>query len=667
MLKKTYFVVAILFFSFCLQAQRPEYDKPKEILAHEKDSIKRFKAMLTASNDLFGFSADTTLKIKTHILNWAIKKIKTPGPYKSRMRELQLLQSTAYNAISFTYYYQGQIKKAFETSIKCFELSEQINDTINLIESASTLGAISINLRDSANGEKYMRLAIKYSAMSPDKNNLALALNNLGYFYIYYNVLDSSLKYFNQSLKLRREAKDIHGEALSLMSLGQVCRRKKQFNEGASYILEASEKYKLVKDNEGLGGCYTSLSALYIEAGKMDLALKYGKMGLERAQLDKFPKQIEDASNVLLRAYKKTGDWKNAFALMEINRSMHDSIFNLEIKKQTDKQLIKHEFEKKAVADSIKNIEANKREKLKHEQEIAKQRTYTFGGIIGFVLMLLIAGLSFIAYRQKQKSNVLIQEQKAVVDQKNKEILDSITYAKRIQEAILPSDQFWQDNLKNSFVLYKPKDIVAGDFYWLEKVNDIILFAAADCTGHGVPGSLVSVVCRNELNRAVFEFGLTDPGKILDKTRELVISTFEKSDKDVKDGMDISLCAFSTTTLSLQWAGANNPLWYISEKEFYEVNPDKQPIGKYTLQKPFTTHSIQLKKGDILYLFTDGFADQFGGPKGKKFKYKQLNQLLIEISSLPVNEQSEILNKKFNEWKGSLEQVDDVCVIGVKV
>ena len=261
-----------------------------------------------------------------------------------------------------------------------------------------------------------------------------------------------------------------------------------------------------------------------------------------------------------------------------------------------------------------------------------------------------------------------VVKQKEVIEMKNKDITDSINYAKRIQEAILPTRERFKSVLPDSFILFKPKDIVSGDFYWMSEKNDIIFVAAGDCTGHGVPGAMVSVVCSNALNRAVKEFGITDPGKILDKVRDLVIETFEKSEKeDIKDGMDISLCTINTKTKEVQWAGANNPLWFIQGTEIKEITADKQPIGNSDNPRPFTTHNVKLTKGDEIYLFTDGYADQFGGIKGKKFKYKQLEQKVLEGRSLDMNRQRDNLNVTFEDWKGQLEQVDDVLIIGIRV
>jgi two-component system, sensor histidine kinase LadS len=277
-----------------------------------------------------------------------------------------------------------------------------------------------------------------------------------------------------------------------------------------------------------------------------------------------------------------------------------------------------------------------------------------------------------------------INHQKELIEEKSKEIIDSINYAKRIQSAILPPKYVFSHYLPQSFILYLPKDIVAGDFYWMEtKVvadHPMILFASADCTGHGVPGAMVSVICNNALNRSVREFALHRPGEILDKTREIIVKEFEKSAEDMKDGMDISLCCLDLNPFiekgkekrKLSWSGANNPLWIVSpslggDYLLKEIKPDKMPIGKYASQAAFTTHELEISEGDTVYLFTDGFADQFGGPKGKKFMCKQLKELILSIQSLTLPEQHRILQETFQNWRGQNEQIDDICIIGVRI
>ena len=260
-----------------------------------------------------------------------------------------------------------------------------------------------------------------------------------------------------------------------------------------------------------------------------------------------------------------------------------------------------------------------------------------------------------------------VVQQKELVELKNKEITDSITYAKRIQEAILPSPHLVKTLLNEAFILYKPKDIVAGDFYWLEEKDDKVLLASADCTGHGVPGAMVSVVCNNALNRTVREFNLDEPAAILNKVRDIVIDTFNKSGEDVKDGMDIALISYNNKTNILQFSGANNSLYLISDGNLQVLAADTQPIGKYAVEKSFTNHQVQLKKGDTFYIFPDGYVDQFGGEKGKKLKFQGFIELLMQLKDESMDEQHKHIDEFFMKWKGDLEQVDDVCVIGVRV
>lgn len=266
-----------------------------------------------------------------------------------------------------------------------------------------------------------------------------------------------------------------------------------------------------------------------------------------------------------------------------------------------------------------------------------------------------------------EQARMTITEQKKIIDEKNKDIIDSINYAKRLQNALLPSLDLINKELPHNFIYYKPKDIVAGDFFWFEKQNDLLFIAAADCTGHGVPGALVSVVCSGALTRTINELHIIQPNLILDKTRELILETFAKSNNEVKDGMDISLLCLDKKNKAAFWSGANNPLWYVQNKNLVEVKPNKQPIGKSDNPLPFTTHKIDCETETTFYLFTDGMADQFGGPKGKKYKYKQMQELLMQNHQLNLNLQKELLDKSFMDWKGKLEQVDDVCVIGIRV
>ena len=286
---------------------------------------------------------------------------------------------------------------------------------------------------------------------------------------------------------------------------------------------------------------------------------------------------------------------------------------------------------------------------------------------IQIVFLALLAGFLMYNFRKSDEANILIAKQKDIIEEKNREILDSIEYALRIQTAILPTQKIVKQYLENSFILYKPKDIVAGDFYWMETVDDLVLFAACDCTGHGVPGAMVSVVCHNALNRAVREFGLTQPAAILDKTAEIVLENFSKSEEEIQDGMDISICALNTKTQTLEWAGANNSLLLINNGQLTETKANKQCIGYNDNIKPFTNHQFDLQPDTNIYLFTDGFPDQFGGNPERKLTKSKFKYLLLSIHHLPIQKQATELDNFITNYKQSIEQTDDILIIGVRV
>ncbi len=320
----------------------------------------------------------------------------------------------------------------------------------------------------------------------------------------------------------------------------------------------------------------------------------------------------------------------------------------------------------------LNSLEEEQKE-IEHKAQLKQRLLVIYAVALGLCALLIFTGFIFRSLRQRNRQNKIIIEQKSVVEEKNKEILDSIEYAKRIQATILPSVRLVKKYLEESFILYLPKDIVAGDFYWMESIADepTVYFAACDCTGHGVPGAMVSVVCHNALNKSLKEFGKRTPAEILDKVAEMVIEDFNKNAEDndeVKDGMDASLCALNVETGQLQWAGANNALWIIkSDGILNEYKPDKQPVGKSYDRIPFTNNQIQLEKGDTLFLFTDGYADQFGGTNSRKFQRKAFKELLVSIHQQSMEQQRETIYNTFENWRGANEQVDDVCVIGVRV
>ena len=356
---------------------------------------------------------------------------------------------------------------------------------------------------------------------------------------------------------------------------------------------------------------------------------------------------------------------------------------DLEIAKQeVALQQSKINSQKSVLLNQQKDIDVQNKKLITQLGQINSQKTILY---LAAFLVLIIATALIVAYKgnkNKQRANALLSKQKLeiehqreLVEEKQKEILDSINYAKRIQYSLLASNKLLSDNLPNHFLFFKPKDVVSGDFYWGYKVVsssavENFILVTADSTGHGVPGAIMSMLNISCLNEAINADKLSQPADILNATRKKIIEHLlnDGSADGGKDGMDCSLISFDFKNKKLLYAAANNPVWIIRDKEFIALEADRMPIGKHDKDSiPFTQHEFDLRLGDMVYTLTDGFPDQFGGPKGKKFMYKQLENLLISISHESMEIQKQKLEDVFKNWKGDLEQVDDVCMIGVRV
>lgn len=540
--------------------------------------------------------------------------------------------------------------------------------------------------------------ALKIYEKSGDKKEIAASNDNIGVLYLLQHNYPLALKNFYNSLKVYEELKDTAYMAGSYDFIGNAFSDQQKIREALEYYFKSLHLYELQNDLSGILRVNNNIGTLYVRMGEynksleiyrknlsidiengedFNIGLTYSNIAVAYSMLSEYAQAVKYADTALLIAKKinskeqiqngykiladiayTTKDYKNAGDYLHLYIQYRDSLINEESLKQFSDLKTGYAVEKKEVEM-----------KAAQEKEAAVFKTIIWAVLAVLLLIAVFATFITRAWQTTRKQKLIIEKQKLVVDEKQQEIISSITYAKRLQDAIIPPAELMSKQLPDNFVLYLPKDIVAGDFYWLETVDDTVFIAVADCTGHGVPGAMVSVVCSNALNRAVKEFGLRDTGKILDKVTDLIIETFEKSNSEIKDGMDISLLAFNRKICQLQWSGANNPLWYvvIGEKEVKEIKPNKQPVGKYDNRQPFTTQIIPYMPDAVFYLFTDGLPDQFGGEKNKKFLYKRFKELLLAHSSKPLPEQENIFRTVFGQWKGNLEQTDDVTLIGLKV
>jgi serine phosphatase RsbU (regulator of sigma subunit) len=380
-----------------------------------------------------------------------------------------------------------------------------------------------------------------------------------------------------------------------------------------------------------------------------------------------------EALEGLANTYADIGDYRRAFTYSARLIDLKDTVYSQEGAARLAEMEVKFdtEREEKEIKLLTKEKKIQDLELLKQNQDINRQRLIIYSSIGSAVLLSLLVFFIFRGYREKQKANLELRLAYQVIEEKNKDITDSISYASRIQAAILPDTDIVKQILPGSFVLYMPKDIVSGDFYWIAQKHGKVLIAAADCTGHGVPGAFMSMVGNTLLNEIVNEKGITSPEQVLDHLRAGIIKSLKQrgSEGENKDGMDIAMCILDKDN-TLEYAGAHNPPWIVRKdaSEVELVKADKQPIGIYKgTPAPFTKHVVKLHPGDAFYIFSDGYVDQFGGNDGKKFMTKRFKDLLISIRHEPIADQGRLLGEAIESWKGSREQVDDILVIGVKV
>jgi tetratricopeptide (TPR) repeat protein len=591
--------------------------------------------------------------------------------------------------ISQVYKRQGNVPKAIVHLNQCLKIYEELNHQQAIATSLNNLGNTYRSQNDDVKALDYYTRSLKIREEIGDQNGIATSLLSIGNMYSGANDDNKALELYNRSLVIAEKMGDQETISLILGNIGNIHLDQGNLEKAQEHYIRALAVAEEIGAKSRISGLLNSIAILHRKQGNYTKAMAFAQKAIALSQEIGDVAEIKNSSKTLYLNYKATGNYKASLAMHELYIEMRDSTLNQAAQKELIRQEYKYTYEKQTAADSIKNAEAkkvqnalltterakkkqleleSKRQRLENKNQ-QQQAYFLYGGL---ALALLFGAFIFNRFKVTQKQKGIIESQKTKVDEaydqleeKNTEILDSITYAKRIQSAILPPQNVVKEYLKNSFILYKPKDIVAGDFYWLEAVDGTTIFAAADCTGHGVPGAMVSVVCHNAMNRAVREFGLTEPGKILDKVNELVEETFVKSDHEVKDGMDLALCALKGNTL--QYAGAHNPLWIVRKEEILETKADKQPIGSFNEHQPYTTHTFELDADDTFYLFSDGLVDQFGGEKGKKFKPRAFRELLLSIQNKPMHEQRSIIDDTFENWRGDLEQVDDVCVIGVQV
>ena len=506
------------------------------------------------------------------------------------------------------------------------------------------------------------------------KNNFlkeqTFCYSSLGGTYQLMGQFDRAYASYTKGLKIASELKDTMRIIDFHYSIGDLLVDKQEPEEAIKYLEKGIELCRLDNDRYYQAFCHMGLSRAYLSKQDYDRSIKEGLAAYSIGQELKAYGFSSEASEILFQAYAVKNDFRNAYKYLKIVKDNSDStLSSAKIKQQAKLEInFKNSYQEKQ--DSLLRFAQQKQKDIEHESELKEQKLYGIIGIAGLLVALVIVIIVYRSYKKEKRSSEIIHKQKRIVDTKNKEILDSINYAKKIQQAIIPTHNELKNVFAESFVYLLPKDIVSGDFYWVANTGQQAFFAVADCTGHGVPGGFMSMLGTALLNEIINEKSIYEPADILDMLKPKIIMALRQSDNanENRDGMDIALLRINLNNMELSFAGAYNSLYLLRKGKLQEFKGDKFPIGfADTSGRQFFQHKITLEERDTLYLFTDGFPDQFGGPKGKKYKYKRLEETLTLIGSLPMNEQREALTASLHSWKGDLEQVDDICIAGIRI
>lgn len=659
--KSLYFFV-LIFSSFFIRAQNPELiNRLKREIAITKNDTDKIISLVNLSNNLSNSEFNNAIKYANEALELANKINYVKG------------KSNAYNSLADAYWFHSDYEKAQQYYFKAYRINDSINDQREVAFSLYNIGWILCIQQHNYDSDKYLYQSLAIYKELKDTSGLLKICNAIASYYVdrfnnditQKKYFDSSIVYFNKGIECAKQSKRYGDLGKMYGNLGDLFYQNKDYVTAMFYNEKSLEIHRKNQDSSSIIISLLNMGLCEIETNKVNQAIQKFNTIVKFNELHEI-KDIQVLTyNALAKSYYKLSKYKEAF-------EYYEKFMNL-----------KNELDKEAYSTSISNLqstysleksEANVHQ-LKQANEIQelknKKNTYfIFGLIVVAFIVILVAGLLFKQNKQKQITNIQLKEQNHIIAEKKQEIDNSIQYAKGIQQAILPDVSELKNQIKESFVYYKPKDVVSGDFYWFGKVQDDFYCIAADCTGHGVPGALMSIIGIDKIVQAVFEKKLTNPGKILSYLNQQIRRVLKQHSDTSKqmDGMDIALLKFNNSLTELEFSGANRPLILIRDKELIEYKADKTAIAGFTPDnQEFNTIKVFLQKNDSLFIFTDGYADQFGGDTGKKFMSKNLKDLLISISHLNCDEQKDKLESAFNDWKKSYEQVDDVLMIGIKI
>lgn len=592
-------------------------------------------------------------------------------------------KAIALNIIGVVCDDQGNYPEALKNYFAAMKIREAIGDKKGIGTSYNNIGNIYYGQGNYAEALKNHFSSLKIKKELGDKYGIATSYNNIGISYKEQNNYAEALKNHFASLKIREELGDKQGIATSFNNIGiiyyeqgkisdDLSERKQLLNDALKNYLACMKIGEQLGDKNIIASSYINLGSVYTLLHNFSEARKYLNDGLSLSKEIEFRDAIKESYGCLAELDSMEAKGMEAFLHYKMYTVYKDSLINEENIKETERAKNQYEFDKKETV--LK--EQQEKERVVNEEKSRKQKIITWSVALGLFLVIVFAGFIFRSLRITRKQKQIIEVQKTevekskhIIEEKNKDITDSINYAKRIQQAKLPSKELIYTSLPDCFVLFKPKDIVSGDFYYFHKTDKSIFIASADCTGHGVPGALMSMIGSEQLNDALAHS--EDTSEILKHINKGIKVSLRQTDshESTRDGMDIALCSIDTNARIVTYAGANRPIWIIRNGQTVveEIKATKKAIGGFTEDSQhFDTHIIQLQQDDTFYIATDGYADTFG-KQDKKLTTKKFKEILLSIQDKSLKEQGQHLDNFIENWKGGTEQVDDILVIGVRL
>lgn len=689
-----------IFTSLLICAQHQEYnsDSLKQLLRTAKPDTSRISLLYHLSESYQFLNIDTCSEYAHQGLKLA----------EVLNNEKAIADGTFLSG--YVDYIKGDFDDAKNHFSKALDIYKELKDLEGIAKSTYHLGIIYVFTGNYVKANECFFDALKrYDALGV-KGAAANCIVAIGNVYGRQGNDEKELEYHTKALEAKIAMKDEYGMSACYINVGNCYGKIQKWDIALDYYFKGLALAEKLKNPKWIINAAGNIGGVYTETGRPQEALKYlervkklceetgdkqalietlSTIGQTYSSLGKYPEARENVEHSISMAkeigsivdektgyenlseiYAKTGNFKEAYHYHQLYSNLKDTIFQEENTKQFAEMGAKYEADKKDTEIKLLN-----KDNEIQSANIRQQLIIIWAGAGGLILVLLLTFFIFRQFREKQKANVKLEQAYHQIEEKNKDITDSINYAKRIQSAILPSSESLRKVFTEMFVLYRPKDIVSGDFYWFTEKNGYAFLAVGDCTGHGVPGAFMSMIGNDMLTHIIIEKGILEPNTILTMLHDGVKNALKQDNErnDTRDGMDIALVRYKRTdsATELVYAGALRPLWIIrkNEKSILELKADKHSIGgSYSSeQRLFHSQQVLLQQGDALYMSTDGYADQFGGEHGKKFMTKNMKELLISVSAKSMDEQNATLVASLESWKKHTQQVDDILVVGVRI